>query len=65
MWGPAVAFGRMMTPDDYATSAESLLDRVVHGGSNDPLMDAEVARAYALLAVASSLAQIAERLETT
>jgi hypothetical protein len=55
----------MMTPDDYATSAESLLDRVVHGGSNDPLMDAEVARAYALLAVASSLAQIAERLETT
>jgi hypothetical protein len=37
----------------------------VHDDSNDPLMDAEVARAYALLAVASCAAQIAERLETT
>jgi hypothetical protein len=56
---------RMMTPDDYATSAESVLDRVMHGDSNDPATDAEVAGAYALLAVASSLAQIAERLEST
>jgi hypothetical protein len=55
----------MMTPDDYATSAESVLDRVMHGDSNDPATDAEVAGAYALLAVASSLAQIAERLEST
>jgi hypothetical protein len=37
----------------------------MHGDSNDPATDAAVARAYALLAVASSLAQIAERLEST
>jgi hypothetical protein len=53
----------MMTPDDYATTAETLLNQVVHRDSSDPVLDAQAAHAYAFLAVASALDQIAEQIE--
>jgi hypothetical protein len=52
----------MMTPDDYATTAETLLNQVVHRDSSDPVLDTQAAHAFALLAAASALTQIAEQI---